>query len=413
MSIWRRSAPRPEARAAGWQPTWPFTYGSSLGATYQNIDPTIGETALESVAFRTGADLIASIVSELPLVVYSGEGSATRKRSIPSYLDDPSGDGYGRQDWVYQWIMSWILRGNAFGHIIDQGPTGMIRQVDIWHPDQVSVHMDEGRPQWNVQGQTIPNGRMYHKRVNPVPGTLMGLSVIQAHAATLGLSLTGTAFGRSWFQDGAHPSGLLSNELSDLGDANAIQTIKDRFMAALMGTREPVVLGRGWKYQSIQISPEESQFLQTQGWSEAQCARILGAGVAEVLGYDTHSSMTYANMVDRDIALLKYAVGRWVTRINRLFSEWLPRPQMAKLDTEAFLETSAMAKWQLNQIKLNTGAATINEIRDRENQEPVEWGNKPFSMKSLEAPKAPESAPGDGGTSEDDPTDPTAPGEGD
>lgn len=393
MSIWRPKPAQP-VRAQPWQPTMPFTYGS-VGGSYQDINPTVGEAALQSVAFGSGADLIASIVSELPLNIYSGEGSARRKRNTPGYLEDPAGDGYGRQDWMYQFMMSWFLRGNTMGQKLDQGPTGMVRQVDLFHPDTVSVWTENGKPEWRVSGEPIPTQNMYHKRVNPVPGTLMGLSLVQAHAAQLGLSIATTRFGLSWFEDGGHPTGILTNELSDLKDDGAVRKAKDRFLGALFGTREPVVLGKGWKYQQIQITPEESQFLQTSGLSEAQCARILGAGVAEVLGYETGGSMTYANMVDRDIAMLKYAVGRWVNRMERVFFDWLPRPQYAVFDRDAFLETSAMQKWQVNKAKLDSGAYTINEIRNKDSEPPVEWGNKPFELTKTEAAAAakPDPAP--------------------
>lgn len=407
MSIWSpRRASKPLLRAdPPWQPTFPFTYGQ-VGRGYQDIDPTQGEVSLQSVAFRAGADLIASIVSELPLGVYSGDGAGRRKRNTPGYLEDPAGDGYGREDWVYQFILSWILRGNGFAGILDQGPTGMVRQASIFHPDTVSVTEINGRPEWRVSGETIPSREMLHKRVNPVPGTLMGLSVVQAHASTIGLSLQSTAFGRTWFQDGGHPGGILSNDQADLSDDKIVTKAKDRFMAALFGVREPVVLGKGWKFEQIQVSPEESQFLGTQEWSAAESARILGPGVAEILGYATGGSMTYANVIDRDVTLLKYTVGKWVNRIERLFFGWLPRPQYAILDRDAFLETSAMQRWAINKIKLDTGAYVIDEIREKENDGPVPWGKEPMSLTVAAATKpdpAPEPDPND------PPTDPAPP----
>jgi HK97 family phage portal protein len=395
MSIWLgRNKPQAPQRAVGdaWQPTFPFQFGQ-VGRGYQDIDPTQGETSLQSVAFRSGCDLIASIVSELPLTVYSGEGSARLKRRVPGYLEDPAGDGYGREDWSYQWMMSWFLRGNSFGHKIDQGPSGMIRQVDIWHPDTISVNLVDGEPNWRVSGQTVPERKMYHKRVNPVPGTLMGLSIVSAHADSLGLSLASTKFGRTWFQDGGHPGGLLTNDLADLSDDKIVTKAKDRFMAALFGTREPIVLGKGWKFEQIQVAPEESQFLQTVGWSEAQCARMLGPGVAEVLGYPTDNSMTYSTVVERDLSMLKYAVGRWVRRMERVWFDWLPRPQYAILDRDAFMETSAMQRWALNRTKLETGAYTINELREKENDKPVEWGDKPFTITPPKAADSPGADP--------------------
>ncbi len=354
--------------------------GLGAGRTYQEVDANYGETSLQSVAFHSAVDLMSSLVSELPFDVYSGEGADRRKRTKPGYLEDPAGDGYGVEDWIYQLLQSWFLRGNAYGRILDQGPTGMLRQVDLWHPDKVGVHLEDGEPKWTAGGRDVPRREVFHRRINPVAGNLLGLSPVAAHADTLGLSIAATRFGKSWFQDGGHPGGILSNSEADMSDDKVVQTAKDRFLAALFGTREPIVLGRGWKFEQIQVAPEESQFLQTQGYSEAQCARIVGAGVAEVLGYDTGTSMTYSNMVDRDLALLKYAANRWLKRVERILSQFLSRPQYVVFDRDAFLETSVMQKWQVNKLKLDSGAYVINEIREQNNDRPVEWGNEPFKL---------------------------------
>ena len=385
----------------GQWPTTPLsglTFG--LGRSYQEVDVTTGENSQQSVAFQAACDLLASLVSELHFDVYSGEGVNRKKRRTPDYLLDPAGDGYGVEDWAYMLVQSWFLRGNVYGRILDQGPTGMLRQVDLFHPDRVSVHLENGEPIWIVNGQTIPNNRMWHRRAFPVTGCLLGASPIHKHADTLGLSIAATRFGKAWFQDGGHPGGLLTNSEADMSDDKVVQTAKDRFMAALFGTREPVILGRGWKYEQIQIAPEESQFLETQGFTEAQCARILGAGLAEILGYATGGSMTYATIVDRDISVLKYAANRWLQRLERIYTSFLPKPQYVVFDREAFLDTNVMQQWAVNKIKLDTGAYTINQVRAKNNDEPVEWGDAPMAI-TLKPEPAPEPEP--------DPNDPTAP----
>lgn len=404
----RRAAPPAEKREyiGQWWANPLAALGLSTGRTYQEVDPVTGENSLQSVAFRSAVDLMASLVSELHFDVYSGEGVGRRKRNTPSYLEDPSGDGHGVQDWSYQLLQSLFLRGNVMGRILDQGPTGMLRQVDLWHPDRVSAHLDDGNPVWTAYGSQVPAREVFHRRAFPVTGSLMGLSPVQMHADSLGLSLAATRFGRSWFQDGGHPGGILSNSEADMSDPRAAQTAKDRFLAALFGTREPLVLGRGWKWESIQVAPEESQFLETQGYSEAQCARIMGAGVAEVLGYDTGQSMTYSNMVDRDLALLKYAADRWLKRMERILSAFLPRPQYVKYDRDSFLDTNVMQRWQVNKIKLEGGAYTINEIRAQNADQPVDWGNQPFALTQAEAAK-PDEPPADPDADPDNPAPPT------
>lgn len=402
----RRGKPEKKAEARESIGGWPALPLSSLGGlfsrTYQEVDTQTGENSLQSVAFRSGVDLLASLTSELKWDVYSGEGVNRSVRRKPDYLLDPAGDGYGVEDWIYQYVQSLLLRGNVFGNKVDVGPTGMLRQVDLWHPDKVGVRLEDGEPKWTVGGREVPRQQVFHRRAFPVAGSLLGLSPIAAHADTLGLTIAATRFGKGWFQDGGHPGGILSNSESDMADERVVTTAKDRFLAALFGNREPLILGRGWKFDQIQVAPEESQFLETQGWSAAECARILGAGVAEVLGYDTGGSMTYATVVDRDLSLLKYAADRWLKRVERVLSEFLPRPQYVLFDREAFLDTNIVQKWQVNKLKLDTGAYVINEVRAKNNDKPVEWGNQPFALTQAEAAK-PEEPPADPEPGNDEP----------
>lgn len=383
----RRKPPVAEKRQEfiGQWPAMPLSsLAFGLGRSYQEVDAVTGENSLQSIAFRSAVDLMASLVSELHFDVYSGQGVKRRIVSTPDTLLDPAGDGYGVEDWTYMGCQSWFLRGNIYGDILDKSASGILRQVDLYHPDRVSVSLVDGGPKWMVQGREIPADRMLHRRAFPVAGTLLGSSPVAYHADQLGLTLATTRFGKSWFQDGGHPGGILSNSESDMSDENVVRTAKDRFLAALFGTREPVVLGRGWKYDQIQVAPEESQFLETSQYSEAQAARIMGAGMAEVLGYATGSTLTYANIVDRDLELLKYAADRWLKRIERLYSLFLPSTQYAKFDRDSFLDTNVMQRWQVNKAKLGTGAYVINEIRAKNNDAPVPWGNEPFA-----APKPP------------------------
>ena len=359
--------PQPLSEVIGW-----------FRQTFESVDLTSAESSLQSVAVRSAVDLIASMASELPLDVYRGRGSDRQQLPTPGWLEDPDGSGYGLQDWCYRVMVSWLLRGNVYGHIIQTGPGGTLRQVDIFHPDRVRPQVDErsGLVRWFVEGREVPMPEMLHRRVNPIPGWVLGLSPIAYHMWTIGLSLTATRFGLQWFQDGAHPGGILKQTDKPL-DPEQAQTAKDRFLAALRGSREPVVLGKGWDWQQLQINPEESQFLETQRYSAAECARIFGPGIAEVLGYETGGSLTYANVVDRDLHLLKYTLNKWLLRLERLLTEFLPRPQYAKFNRDALLQTSTLQRYQAHAIGLDKRFLTVNEVRDLEDMPAVEWGDLP------------------------------------
>lgn len=376
MSLFRSSkaAPADENRTL----TLPFNLSQLVGNYGSVGDPATGETSLQSIALRSTADLIASLASELPANVY--RNGRRVKGGVPDNLEDPGGDGMGREDWIYRLVMSWLTRGNTYGKETSwDSRTARAKTVDLLHPDDVRATDSAGSVDWYVKGRKLDGAdrlAFRHWRVNPVAGRALGLSPVAAHAATIGVSLSSTQFGRQWFTDGAHPSGILSNEAA-LKDGDA-DTAKAKFMAAIRGKREPLVLGKGWDWKQIQINPNESQFLETIGATEAQCARIFGPGFAEIMGYESGGSMTYANVVDRRQDLLVFSMGKWLRRVDRILTALLPPSTLeVRLNRDALLETTTLQRYQVHEIALRNQIRSVNEVREIEDLEPVAWGDQP------------------------------------
>lgn len=391
MSVWfrgRATAPVTAERRDGWPIVSAQAISAALsgGGSYQ-VSVSSVEQAQQSIAIRAAMDLIASLGSELPMHVYSGEGSSRRKRVMPGYLEDPSGDGNGLPDWSYQVLMSWLGRGNLYGHVLERAPAGYPTQVLPLYPDSVTGVMIDGAPKWYANGARIDDPRdLLHARVNPVPGVLLGQSPIALHATQIGLSLTATKFGNQWFADGAHPGAILTNTEIEMTPPLA-KVAKERFMAAVRGSREPVVLGKGWEYKQIQLTPDESQFLETQGYSEAQCARIFGPGIAETLGYESGGSLTYSNVESRASHLLIFAVNKWLRRLERLLTSMLPRPQYVVIDRDGLLQSTTLERYRAHAEALKNNWKVINEVREDEDLVPVPWGDEPYAAAPEPAPE--------------------------
>ena len=368
--------PNREKRAVFTEP--PIPRPGSTASTFASVNLAAAESSLQKVAIWAAVNLIASLTATLPVDVYEGTGAAQREVPPPKVLLDPAGDGYGRIDWTYQYMLSMLLRGNSNGQVAARDRLGNPTQIVLYHPDQVQGWRDEktGLPQWRVAGQTVDDASdMWHQRVYSVPGRLMGLSPVAFHAQTIGLGISALRFGSQWFADGAHPTGLLVNE--NALDAKQARTAKDRFMAALRGTREPVVLGQGWKYQQIQVAPEESQFLETQKYTSADCARIYGPGLPEILGYDTGGSMTYANVEQRSLDLLTYTLDPWLVRVENMWTELLPGEQYARINRGALARTDLLTRYRAHALALQNRWKVVNEVREIEDMRPVAWGDTP------------------------------------
>ncbi len=174
MSLLFRS--RPEPAPVDRSLTVPFM--PTLPSFADVGDVSRGETSLQSIALRSTADLIASLTSELPVNVYR---NGRRVSGVPENLDDPGGDGMGREDWLYRLVMSWLLRGNAYGFANGFDALGRAKSVDLLHPDDVTASVADGTPSWYFRGRKLSGSDLanfVHYRVNPVAGRLQGLSPV-------------------------------------------------------------------------------------------------------------------------------------------------------------------------------------------------------------------------------------------
>lgn len=354
---------------------------SQAGNEYSGYGLNRMESSLQKVAVWACVNLVATMTEVMPLDTFDSDGPEKSKMPLPGWLADLGGDGHGLPDWNYQFVISRMLRGNAYG-LVPEGMrdrrTNQPTMIQLQHPDKVHPYVPptgDPTPQWTVNGSEVPTSQVWHQRIHPIPGRLLGASPIEMHALTVALSLSAMRFGLNWFQEGAHPSGILSSE-KELNEGKA-SVAKQRFMAALRGSREPAVLGAGWKFQTVQIAPNESQFLETNNYSGAECCRIFSPGFAEIFGYETGGSLTYSTIEQRSLDVLTYAVDPWLVRTERSLSSLLPAGRHVKFNRKALLRTDLLTRMRAHDIELRDEIMTVNEVRAVEDLPPVAWGDEP------------------------------------
>lgn len=339
------------------------------------------ESSLQKVAVWACVNLTAAVAQMLPANVYRDDDNGVPvEQPMPTWVADLGGDGHGLPDWCAQFIYAGMLRGNNFAAVPPEardGRSGLPRMLPLAHPDDVQLlpARDGDGKEWDIAGTRYDLGEVWHNRVNPVPGWVFGLSPVTMHALTIGTGIAAAQFGLSWFRDGAHPSSLLTTD-KDLSEEKAT-TAKKRFVQSLRGRREPAVLGNGWKWQAVQINPNESQFLETANLTSAECCRIFGPAYAEVLGYETGGSMTYSNREQRTLDLLTFALDPWLTRIENLITNLLPgdsrspTPTYFRFERNALLRTDILSRFKAYNIGIASHFYTDDEVRLLEKYPPL------------------------------------------
>ena len=337
------------------------------------------ESAVQRVAVFASANLIAQTVTQLPVDLFRGSGQAKREVPKPPLLLDPGGQGYGFADWSWSVLFRCLLQGNAVGFIAARDSEGFPTSIELQSLESVSARYIDGDREWTIGGEKVPADRIFHLRAYPAEQRIAGLSPIGMHMRTIGIGLQAEEFGAAFFRDGGHPTGILTSEGRLVGET--AKSIKAKFVEAMRGSREPVVIPAQVKYQPIQVNPAESQFLETQKYSAAECARIFGPGVAEMLGYETGGSMTYANVESRSLHLLIYTLNAWAKRLEDALStpRMTPRGQYVKFNRKALLQAVTLDRFHAHEVALKNGFETINEVREVEDMPPVAWGDEPFT----------------------------------
>lgn len=363
MSVFRR----PEARSWTPEPPVPPFPGTTVGG---GLAPNM-ENSMRSAAVWACVQLIADTISMMPLHVCTRDRSGIYSplaAGDPTWLSCPDGVST-LTDWIYMMVVAVLLRGNAPGEIV--GRDGLQRASNIvWHhPDLVQyVPDDTGRVGLKVRGgREIPARDAFIPMGYRFPGAPIGLSVIRSQALGISTDAAVTRFALGYFEEALAPSAVLTSDQA-IGQDDA-RTIKERIREHV-GSREPLVLGGGLKMTPIAISPNESQFLETQKWSTATIARIFRVP-PEMIGAEAGNSMTYSNVEQRAIDFLTYTIQPWLTRIESAMSNLLPRGQFFRFDTSVLLRTDIETTLRATAIGIASRQMTPDEARALRDVQPL------------------------------------------
>jgi HK97 family phage portal protein len=299
-----------------------------------------------------------------------GFGQATRLPPGPM-LCSPGSD-VGMSMFTYMTWLSLMLRGNVYGMIAARDKFGLPSQIELQHPDQMRVRRrQDGTYEYRLRNTVVPAADVWHKAVFRMPGSRVGMSPIEYAAKSTRTAQAAQQFGLQWFEDGGHPSGLLTNANKPEIKQEQAQGVKARFMAAVRGSREPVVLGDGWNYQQIQVKAEESQFLDTIQATQMDICKFFLMKPQHIGIAATGSNITYANLEDNLADFLTFPMTPWMIEYEGWLGEWVPSDQYVKLDSSPLLRTDMLNRMTAYHMMVGSRVFTQDEIREMEDRPPL------------------------------------------
>lgn len=355
--------------------------------------PVSEDLALQLIAVYACVSLIADASAMLPLHAYRNlaGGGREKVRPQPALVDNPDYESGTRYDWTQRVITSLLLRGNFYGLVtawrgdrpLQVRPIhpDMVRRVTRDQGDRLAYEMHEGP----VRYRFTEGGDLIHIPGFVRPGEFQGVSPISAGAAGIAGAKATDEFGRRWFSDGAHPSGVLETPEEDLGD-EAAKKLRSSWLKAHNNRRYPAVLTGGIQWKPIQISPDESQFLETRRFNINEIARLYRVPPHLISDVDRSTSWG-TGIEEQGLGFVTYTLQPWLTRIELALSELLPPPQYVKFNPGALLRGRTKDRYAAYAIARNWGWLSVNDIRELEDLPPIDEGDvylQPLNMVDTE-----------------------------
>lgn len=384
--------------------------------------PVTPESAMRLSTVSACVRLISESIGSLPLHVYQRTDERTRTKitGTPQYRllhDEPNKlmTAFVFRETMAAHVLVW---GNAYALVIRNRAGEPIELLPV-NPQSVRISKEPttGELAYDVSlsyEEHIGAQKIY--RVNQadilhVPGLafngITGISPIKYAAQSIGLALAAERYGAAFFGNGSIPAGVL--EIAGKPNAEQQKAIAASWNAAYGGSGnsgKTAVLVDGAKFSKISISPNEAQFIETRKMQIGEIARWYRVP-PHMIG-DLERA-TFSNIEHQALEFVTHTLRPWLVRFEQEFNRKLfpsssdgqPSDTYAEFNVDGLLRGDIKARGDYYVRGRQWGWLSANDIRSKENMEPIEGGDTYLTpMNMVDAANPPEQTAEEGQTND-------------
>lgn len=340
-------------------------------ADRRGMKPVTAEAALRHSAVWACRRLRADLVSTLPLDVFRDiDGRRVEQRKPPVFIT-PGGDTVDWCEWAYSSQDDLDSMGNTAGVITQVDGAGKPARIELFPFNEARIKGKGSKiTDWWVGNEHYDPAQIWHEKQHTRPGLAVGLSPIAYAAMSIGGYLSAQEFAADWFAGGGIPSARLKNTARTI-DADQAEKIKARFRATV-GNGDLFVHGSDWEYDTIQAKAAETEFIEQMRFSVSDVCRFMGVPADMIDAESGGSSITYANITQRNLQLLIMNLNPALRRREAAFSRGLlPQPRYARFNRGALLEMDLKSRYEAHRIGIEGRFLAPSEARELEDRPPL------------------------------------------
>ncbi len=356
------------------------------------------DRALALTAVWDCVRIISESLSSLPWQVFSRRGDGGRDRKVDHRVDEllnhQANPETTAMDFRATLIAHVLLWGNGYAEI-DKTRSGSV--IALWPlaPDRVLPgRLDDGRLAYEVQQSSgdrvvIPADRMLHFRGLGFDG-IQGYDVITVVGQAMGLGLGMDGYASDFFGNGAHPGGIVHHPGQPTeATIKRLQDSLDR-KTGVGNWLRPLLLEDGMKWETVGLSPEAAQMIESRRFGVAEIARIFRMPLHKLAELDRS---TKANIEAQGIEFVTDTLLPWAVRLEQEVNAKLVRIDVrsrrlfSRHKFAGLLRGDVKARGEFYKILLGNGVASVNEVRAFEDMNPIKGGDihlVPMNMQDIE-----------------------------
>jgi len=341
---------------------------------YETNTTVVNESsALSLSSVYRAVQILATPISKMDLgtVRYIAATGEEQKIANPLLVNSPSLRDT-RRDFMYQTVVSlattgeafWIKRLNAAGNVnaLQIVPTKNVKINEDLRTGVLTYSYTTGLYP-NTVVEEVPSSQMEHLKLFSIPGELHGFGPIQLCKDDVAGALDLRSYASNWFASAGVPTGVLTS--NSMLTADQADEITARWHEK-QSNRQVAVLGNGFNYDPVALSPKEALFTDVQNQSVQQIARMFGIPARLLLTGVDGTSDTYTNLSDENQVFYRHTLMAYLDAIEDALSNCLPRGTRVKFDYEGLFKADTSQRYANYAIGISSGFLGTDEVRMKE-----------------------------------------------
>lgn len=354
-SLWQRLFQQPTEKR-GSQPTIPTREAAV-------VTP---DTALTLTAVYRAVQIIATPISKMPIDTYRFATGIELKVENPVLVNKPDINS-NRRDFIFQTVTSLALEGNAFW-LKNYGSNGQVNNLTLLPASAVMVAYKNDRDitqgiVYDYMGKRYTQREIEHLKLFSKTGNLRGISPIQSARPDISAALDLRDYAKNWFTSAGVPTGILKT--SQALNAEQAETITNTWHNKQQN-RQIAVLGNGFDYQQVALSPREALFTDIVEQNQVAIARLFGIPARLLLTTVPGGSDTYTNLQDENQIFYRHTLMSYTDAITDALSNCLPRGTRVEFDYQHLFRADVETRYNYYATGIAAGFLTVEEVREKE-----------------------------------------------